>query len=216
MSTSWAGIVLDEAHYIKNDSQRTKHALRLLGVEKGKQPVSEPEVVYLLTGTPMSSRPRDLFNLLKAVRHPLATSFYTYATRYCAAYDNGYGLDTNGASNLDELAETVAGIMLRRTKDEALDLPPKVRSWQPVEISGKTVGSLAARALDYLEQHPARSGSTWVTFLGLLNQARHAATVGKVAATIEAVNAPTDHEEPGEAGPVLLHWTRSRSGLPER
>ena len=53
----------------------------------------------------MANRPRDLFNLLKAVRHPLATSFYGYAKRYCAAYDNGYGLDTNGASNLEELAD---------------------------------------------------------------------------------------------------------------
>ena len=82
----------------------------------------------------MANRPRDLFNLLKAVRHPLATSFYGYAKRYCAAYDNGFGLDTNGASNLEELATIVSGVMLRRTKSEALDLPEKVRSWVPVDV----------------------------------------------------------------------------------
>ncbi len=53
-----------------------------------------PQAVYLLTGTPMTSRPRDLFNLLRAVGHPLGRSFYSYAKRYCAAVDNGYGLDT--------------------------------------------------------------------------------------------------------------------------
>ncbi len=183
----WAGVVLDEAHYIKNDGQRTTRALRLLGVGKGAPSTCDPEVAYLLTGTPMSNRPRDLFNLLQAVRHPLASSFYHFARQYCAAYDNGYGLDTNGASNLEELAQLVSGVLLRRTKDEALDLPPKVRTWQPVEIADKAVGQLEGQALDYLAANPARSGQTWMQFLGLLNKARHAIAVAKVPATIEAV-----------------------------
>jgi len=195
LAEPWAGIVVDEAHYIKNDSQRTTRVLRLLGIGSGKQPAAEPEVVYLLTGTPMSSRPRDLFNLLKAVRHPLATSFFSYARRYCAAFDNGFGLDTNGSSNLEELAETLSGVLLRRTKDEALDLPPKVRTWQPVEIPEKAVTRQEARALDYLNDHPARSGPTWVTFLGLLNKARHATAVAKVPSTIEAIRERVDADE---------------------
>ncbi len=64
----------DEAHDIKNDSARTKHVLRLAGLGDGAR---EPEVVYLLTGTPMTNRPRDLFNVRKAVRHRLTTSFYS-------------------------------------------------------------------------------------------------------------------------------------------
>src|SRR5581483_5176136 len=163
LAERWAGIVVDEAHYIKNDSQRSRRVLRLLGVaEKGKRPAGEPEAVYLLTGTPMSNRPRDLFNLLEAVRHPLATSYFSYAVRYCAAFDNGFGLDDTGASNLEELAQIVSGVLLRRTKDEALDLPPKLRSWQPVEIAEEEVRGLEARALAYLEEHPARQGETWI------------------------------------------------------
>ena len=98
LAVPWAGVIVDEAHYIKNDSQRAARVLRLLGeaTGRGPAPAADPEYVYLLTGTPMSNRPRDLFNLLKAVRHPLAKSFYTYARRYCAAVDNGYGLDTTG------------------------------------------------------------------------------------------------------------------------
>ena len=85
-SVSWAGIVVDEAHYVKNDSARTTNVLRLLGADGrgSQQPVSDPEAVYLLTGTPMSNRPRDLFNLLRAVKHPLGQSFFSYAKRYCA------------------------------------------------------------------------------------------------------------------------------------
>jgi SWI/SNF-related matrix-associated actin-dependent regulator 1 of chromatin subfamily A len=98
LAQPWAGIAVDEAHYVKNTSQRSARVLRLLGVaDRGARPAADPEAVYLLTGTPMSNRPRYLFNLLRAVRHPLANSYFSYATRYCAAFDNGYGLDDNGA-----------------------------------------------------------------------------------------------------------------------
>jgi SWI/SNF-related matrix-associated actin-dependent regulator 1 of chromatin subfamily A len=204
-------VIVDEAHYIKNtSSQRSARVLRLLGeaTGRGPAPAADPEYVYLLTGTPMSNRPRDLFALLKAVRHPLAKSFYTYAKRYCAAVDNGYGLDATGASNLEELAQLVSGVMLRRTKDEALDLPPKARAWQPVDLppaARTSVGSLEARALDYLAANPARSGPTWVQFLGLLNRGRHELAVAKVKATIEAAR---ERVEAGEKVVVFTSYTK--------
>jgi hypothetical protein len=127
--------------------------------------------------------------------HPLAGSFYSYAVRYCAATRNDYGLDSNGASNPEELAEIVSGILVRRTMDEALDLPPKVRTWQPVTISSSQVGTLEARALDYLNEHPARSGPTWVQFLGLLNRARHELALAKIPATIAAIRERVEAQE---------------------
>jgi hypothetical protein len=60
--------VLDEAHFIKNANARTSHCLKLLGVQnEAKAPLLGPELVFLLTGTPMANRPRDLFNLLRCV-----------------------------------------------------------------------------------------------------------------------------------------------------
>ena len=183
----WAGLIVDEAHYIKNGSQRAKQVLGLAGIESTASATSVDPVVYLLTGTPMTSRPRDLFNLLRAVRHPLATSFFSYAKRYCGAFDNGYGLDSRGSSNVEELASIVAGVMLRRSKDEALDLPPKTRTWQPVELSGKAVRRDEAAALDFFVRNPQRDGPAWGTFLGKLNHARHTLALAKVDATLEAV-----------------------------
>ena len=56
----WAGVILDEAHFIKNNSQRTSHCLKLLGVSNNaREPVIGPRQVYLLTGTPLTNRPRD-------------------------------------------------------------------------------------------------------------------------------------------------------------
>jgi SWI/SNF-related matrix-associated actin-dependent regulator of chromatin subfamily A-like protein 1 len=131
----WAGVILDEAHFIKNNSQRTSHCLKLLGVsDNAREPVIGPEQVYHLTGTPITNRPRDLFNLLRCVGHPSARSFLSFAKRYCDAYKNDYGWVTTGASNLDELNLVMKEVMLRRTKDEVLDLPPKIRSWVPIAL----------------------------------------------------------------------------------
>jgi SWI/SNF-related matrix-associated actin-dependent regulator 1 of chromatin subfamily A len=118
---AWAGLVFDEAHYLKNHtSQRSRMARQL--VEH-----ASAATVHCLTGTPVTNRPRDLFPLLQVVGHPMARSFLSFAKRYCAAEHNGYGWVTDGASNLDELRVQLHGVMLRRTKDEVLDLPPKIR-----------------------------------------------------------------------------------------
>jgi hypothetical protein len=123
-------VIVDEAHYIKNRSGRSVQVLRLVGAEGER----DPQAVYLLTGTPMTDRPRDLFNLLKASRHPLSRSFYSFARRYCAAEHNGYGLDTRGASNVEELARIVAGVMLRRAKTEASVSGHQLQCWGTIVV----------------------------------------------------------------------------------
>jgi SWI/SNF-related matrix-associated actin-dependent regulator 1 of chromatin subfamily A len=131
----WSGVVLDEAHFIKNNSQRTSHCLKLLGVSNdARAALIGPGQVYLLTGTPITNRPRDLFNLLRCVGHPSARSFISFAKRYCDAYRSDYGWVTTGASNLEELNVLMKEVMLRRMKDEVLDLPAKIRSWVPVSV----------------------------------------------------------------------------------
>ena len=122
----WSGIILDEAHFIKNASQRTNHCLKLLGVQaKAGAPLIGPDFVFLLTGTPMTNRPKDLFNLFRCVGHPAARSFLSFAKRYCDAYRNDYGWVTTGTSNLDELNLLMKEVSIRRLKDEVLASPPK-------------------------------------------------------------------------------------------
>ncbi len=125
----WKGVVFDEAHYLKNyQSQRSQNGAKLV------QSIKNDPVVHALTGTPMTSRPRDLFPILQLVDHALGKSFLSFAKRYCDAYQGDFGLVADGASNIEELTVQLHGIMLRRTKDEVLDLPPKVRTWMDVEL----------------------------------------------------------------------------------
>ena len=184
----WAGIILDEAHFIKNASKRTSHCLKLLGVQaEARAPVIGPDYVFLLTGTPMTNRPKDLFNLFRCVGHPAARSFLSFAKRYCEAYRNDYGWVTTGASNLDELNLLMKEVSIRRKKDEVLDLPPKVRSWVPVDISASKA---ALNAIDsflawYSGTDPSQPNDT--EFLARLTKVRTALHKAKFNAVSERI-----------------------------
>ncbi|MEO1526490.1 MAG: DEAD/DEAH box helicase [Planctomycetota bacterium] len=126
------GFICDEAHYLKNHRTQRSKATRKL-IESTESPV-----VHCLTGTPMTNRPSDLFPLLQLVEHPLGKSFLGFARRYCDAKKGEFGWDTKGASNLDELTLQLDGTLLRRTKDEVLDLPGKMRTWLTVDVPIET------------------------------------------------------------------------------
>ncbi len=65
----------------------------------------------------------------------------------------------------------------------------------PLGAATTKVGRLEHEALDCLSRNPARSGPTWVTFLGLLNKARHELAVAKSNAPVGFV---TDLVEAGQ------------------
>ena len=88
----WAGLVFDEAHYLKNHRSIRSRLARQLADRVKAGRAAGPAPVYLLTGTPLTNRPRDLFVLLQLVEHPLGRSFLSFAKRYCAAERNEYRL----------------------------------------------------------------------------------------------------------------------------
>jgi SWI/SNF-related matrix-associated actin-dependent regulator 1 of chromatin subfamily A len=183
----WVGIILDEAHFIKNASGRTSHVMKLLGVsENVRDPVVGPTQVYLLTGSPMTNRPRDLYNLLRCVGHPAARSFLSFAKRYCGAYRNDYGWVTDGASNIEDLNLLMKEVMLRRRKDEVLDLPPKVRTWLEVEPDGSGAARASlAFANWFASTDPSKPNDK--EFLGKLQKLRVALHKAKHKAVAERI-----------------------------
>jgi SWI/SNF-related matrix-associated actin-dependent regulator 1 of chromatin subfamily A len=121
--------IIDEAHYLKNnESIRGKIMVELCAKHK-------IERVWLLTGTPVANRPMDFFNLLKIIKSPIAENWKHYAVRYCdgrkffRTLKNGQRKQiwlTDGASNLEELANKTKNTIIRRLKTEVLDMPDKV------------------------------------------------------------------------------------------
>lgn len=132
-------IILDEAHMVKNPSSNRAKIISQISKNIKRR--------WLLTGTPLANRPMDFYNLLKICESPVTTSWKQYAFRYCDGkkfrkkLKSGQYKDiwlTDGASNLEELHERTKNLILRRKKDDHLDLPPKIVAPYYTEIDDMT------------------------------------------------------------------------------
>jgi SWI/SNF-related matrix-associated actin-dependent regulator 1 of chromatin subfamily A len=123
----WDVVILDESAAIKNrQAARTK---AVLGDKKaGLDPIPANYRVCL-SGTPIENRPEELWTTLYFLDPARWGSFWSYAKRYCGMVNNGFGMDTSGATNLDELQRILREtVMIRRRKSDVLnELPPKTR-----------------------------------------------------------------------------------------
>ena len=202
----WAALVFDEAHYLKNHTSARSRLAREL-TARASANAAEPLAVQLLTGTPLTSRPRDLFVLLQLVGHPLGRSFLAFAKRYCAAEKGEFGWKTGGASNIDELTVQLHGVMLRRSKDDVLALPPKLRTWLPVEVAPGT-GSRAIKKVFALltgthdgatgvghREDPPRDPRRRGRLLAFITEARQALAFQKTSATLDFVRGAIEQGE---------------------
>jgi SWI/SNF-related matrix-associated actin-dependent regulator 1 of chromatin subfamily A len=117
-------VIVDEAHAICNvQAQRTKLVNDISKISQR---------TWLLTGTPVTSRPINYFNLLNLVDCNVAQNWMAYVKRYCNGYQFRAGnrkiWNVSGASNLEELYERTKPFVLRRLKNDVLDLPEKIIS----------------------------------------------------------------------------------------
>ena len=198
----WAALVFDEAHYLKNHTSARSRLARDL-TARASANAGQPLAVQLLTGTPLTSRPRDLFVLLQLVAHPLGRSFLAFAKRYCAAEKGDFGWKTGGASNIDELTVQLHGVMLRRSKDDVLALPPKLRTWLPVEVAPgtgsraiKKVFALLAGTQDGADEHPSTlDPRKRGRLLAFITEARQALAYAKTSATLDFVRGAIEQGE---------------------
>lgn len=126
-------LICDEAHYLKNPkTARTKAILGKKGL------IHRAVYKWMLSGTPMTNRPIELWPILKTLAPEVLkphVSFEAFARRYCNAWMAPWGLDVSGASNLEELSNKLRGkFMLRRWKKQVLkDLPDKRYQFIPIE-----------------------------------------------------------------------------------
>ena len=117
-------IIVDEIHKAKNGSSQQGKALRTLN----------SPIKIGLSGTPMN-KAEDLWNILTWLGVE-KRSFYSFRNAYCIM--GGYGgYKVIGHKNLESLNAELNKIMIRRKKEEVLDLPPKIHSTEFVELTTK-------------------------------------------------------------------------------
>ena len=173
-------VIVDEAHYIKNGTaQRTKLINDI---------VKNTERLWLLTGTPMTSRPIDYFNLLSIIDSPVAKNWLAYAVRYCQGYQFNVGgrkiWNVTGASNLEELRDRTLGLTLRRLKENVLDLPDKIITPVYLRLKSKLYENVMGEYYDWYDKNPDESKSLTVQF-SKLTKIRQIIADEKTQQTIE-------------------------------
>jgi SWI/SNF-related matrix-associated actin-dependent regulator 1 of chromatin subfamily A len=173
-------VIVDEAHYIKNaTAQRTKLINDI---------VKKTERLWLLTGTPMTSRPIDYFNLLSIIDSPVAKNWMAYAIRYCSGYQFKVGnrkvWNVTGASNLEELRDRTVGLTLRRLKENVLDLPDKIITPVYLRLKSKEYENVMGEYYDWYDKNPEESKSLTVQFTKL-TKVRQIIADEKIKQTIE-------------------------------
>lgn len=132
-------LVVDEAHFLKNKkTQRSKAVFGTIGSKKQSNKIKATRKIFS-TGTPILSKPKDLFPMLNYLFPSVFWNEYSFEERYCDAKMTTFGRDVSGASNLEELNYLlrISG-MVRRLKAEVLkDLPDKTRRLIEVDIKTK-------------------------------------------------------------------------------
>lgn len=118
-------IAVDEIHKCKDTgSQQGKALLKL-----------QSEYRIAMTGTPLLNSPFDLYIILKWLGYE-SHSKYQFE-HYYGVYGGFGGYEVIGYRHTDELQDKLSKIMLRRLKEEVLDLPDKVYIDEVVEMLPK-------------------------------------------------------------------------------
>ena len=117
----WAGLILDEAQFVKNSSSQVHQAAKA---------VSAP-FRLALTGTPLENSLRDVWSLFSITAPGLFPSPHRFEEEYVRPIESG-----ENPGRMQRLQRRIRPFLLRRTKDlVAADLPEKQEQVITVELS---------------------------------------------------------------------------------
>lgn len=134
-------IAFDEAHKCRNTGSQQGQAMLQL----------HSKYMIAATGTPLVNNPLDLFFPLKWLGYENGELF-TFQRQYCVM--GGFNKsEILGYKNLDNLKELLHKIMIRRLKEEVLDLPEKIHTTQYIDMTpnqAKIYGEVQQNLRDHL------------------------------------------------------------------
>lgn len=134
-------IAVDEIH--RNASPQSAQGKQILKIKE----LTGNRVEWIpMTGTPVVNKPTDVFLPMRLVDAHQVNSYWQWNQKYCI-YGGYGGHNIMGYKNIPELKRILEPNMLRRTKSQVLDLPPKVRHVEYVENS-KAQTKLYQQVLD--------------------------------------------------------------------
>jgi SWI/SNF-related matrix-associated actin-dependent regulator 1 of chromatin subfamily A len=187
-------IICDESHVLKN---RTAKRSKLVKALVGKAPH-----VLFLSGTPFLNRPEELFTTLNMLDERAWPDYYAYTRQFCAGRKGHWGWEAKGATNQEELRNRISKYFIRRLKEDVLkELPPKVYSTTPVELSSdfrKLYDDAEEEFFTYLREQKgdeAAERAVNAEAVVKLSELRQITSMGKVEAAKELIESVVDSGE---------------------
>lgn len=236
-------VILDEAHYIKgSDTIRAKIALKicekaervymltgtpvmnrpveLFNMLKGiGHPLGKLKTVFVkrYCGGQLKTMVQDLESGKRFFVDP--TRSYPFRAKK-QKYRVFTFLDDSGATRLDELREYTKDVMLRRKKEDVLDLPEKIISTQICELTElqqREYDNAWEIYLEWLEQHPSADrdienikGAQQLIEIGKLKQVCSLAKIDRIVEDIK------NTVEQGEKVIVFTQYTETLKIITKR
>ena len=120
-------VIIDEIHKCKNPTSIRGKAIQKLN----------PTYKLGLTGTPLMNRVEELYNILKWLG--AETKTFTQFKQYYCNFGGYMNREIIGYKNLPQLREVLATCMLRRRKEDVLDLPDKLYKTEYLELDKKSM-----------------------------------------------------------------------------
>lgn len=117
-------VILDEAHKLSNNT-----SIRYKTIEDYLKRSNIP-YIFLLTGTPLTNKPMNLYHILKLIDADVTHNYQYYVKRYCDGrkimLKTGQEIMlSGGATNLEELKEKIKHVYIRRLLSEMTDMVNK-------------------------------------------------------------------------------------------
>ena len=127
-------VIIDEAHKLSNNTS-TRYKVISDYLKKSRIPY-----VFLLTGTPLTNRPMNLYNILKLIDAEVTKDYQYYVERYCdgktITLKTGKEITlSGGATNLEELKEKIKHVYIRRLLSEMEDMVTKTIETRYYDLS---------------------------------------------------------------------------------
>lgn len=121
-------IILDECQ--KTASPRTRQS------KATKKLCTGIPHVLGLSGTPLTNRPAELYNIVSILKPELFPKFKPYGDRFCQPRVTPWGIDYSGAARLPQLHKILKKeLLIRVLKQDVIDeLPPKQRFLVPLPM----------------------------------------------------------------------------------
>jgi superfamily II DNA or RNA helicase len=119
----WAGLILDEAQFVKNHNGKTHHCVRRL----------DSKFKLAITGTPMENNLMELWSLLSITVPGLFPSPTAFTDYFRKPIESGANRE-----RLPVLRRRIKPVMLRRTKSQVVtELPPKQEQVLSIGLNAK-------------------------------------------------------------------------------